>query len=110
MDANNSLFTYADIEGPNDYYDSTWTPVFYSDLLAQAEPDVLQACTPEGATEPLQQCVFDAVATGDIGVGMATMDTLNENTIAMTESSEQAHLIHPSQTHTCRSYLNLINA
>ena len=56
--------------------------------------DVAEACTPEGATEPQQQCVFDAVATGDISVGVASMDTLTENTIAMTESSEHMHSLH----------------
>lgn len=87
-DTDDSLFTYSDGRGPLDYHDSDWLPAFTSDLIASAGDDVIAACTPAGASEPLEQCVFDAVATGDINIGMATMDTLDENTLAMTESSE----------------------
>ena len=70
------------------YHDSQWMPAFTDDILNQASPQVMADCTPAGASEPIQQCVFDAVATGDVSIGMATANTLNENTLAMEESSE----------------------
>ena len=89
--ADESLFKYEDNQGPTDNQNPSWTPLFLSDL--EPGDDVVQACTPEGASEPQPQCVFDATATGDISIGVATMDTLTENTVAMTESSEYALLI-----------------
>lgn len=86
----NSLFTYAADEGPMTYHDPQWMPAFTDDILNQASPQVLADCTPAGASEPIQQCVFDAVATGDVSIGMATANTLNENTLAMEESSESS--------------------
>ena len=83
-----SLFTYPGGQGPLDYHNSSWAPASLSEVLELASQEVKDSCTPEGSTEPLPQCVFDATATGDISVGMATMDTLNENIVAMVESSE----------------------
>ena len=83
-----SLFHYEAGKGPLDHHDSTWQPIFTSEIMEEASEEVLAACTPEGASQPLQQCVFDATATGNINVGVATADTLAMNTMAMMESSE----------------------
>ena len=83
-----SLFTYELDKGPLDFHDSDWMPTFTDDIISEASDEVKAACTPPGASEPLQQCLFDAVATGDVSVGMATANTLNENTQAMEESSK----------------------
>ena len=82
-----SLFRYEPGEGPQSYHDSTWMPDFTATVVDQATDDVIAACTPAGATEPVAQCVFDATATGDVSIGMATTDTLNENNLAVMESS-----------------------
>ena len=101
MTLGDSLFSYEDGKGPADFYNESWVPSFTSDVLNSATPAVQDSCTPEGASQPLEQCVFDAVVTGDISVGMATMDTLNENMLAMAESSEfsiPSHITHHNIT------------
>ena len=87
---NISLFTYPDGKGPLDYHNSSWEPAFLSDILNSADSEVLNACTLTGGSSPNEQCVFDAIETGDISIGIATMDTLSENMQAMTESSKFA--------------------
>ena len=100
-----SLFSYEMGKGPMNYHNTSWQPVFTSQIMAEASDEVLAACTPEGATQPLQQCVFDATATNNVDVGMATTNTLAENTVAMMESSElleiypQVSLFHTHHTH-----------
>ena len=69
------------------YQNSEWAPTFTADIEAAASDEAKAACTPAGATQPVTQCLFDAVATGNISVGMATTNTLNENNLAMEESS-----------------------
>ena len=82
-----SLFTYPDGMDSEDYYNSSWQPQFLSNILQSADQETLDRCTPAGGTEPLAQCVFDATETGDINIGMATVDTNNENILANMESS-----------------------
>ena len=83
-----SFFNHPEGEGPLDFHDSSWVPAFTSDVLASADQAVIDSCTPDGATQPVEQCVFDAEQTNDINIGMATLNTLNDNNLAMAESSE----------------------
>ena len=87
-EGDDSLFNYPGGEGPLDFHDPSWVPAFSSEVLASADDAVIDSCTPEGASQPVEQCVFDAEQTNDINIGMATLNTLNDNNLAMTESSE----------------------
>ncbi|CAI8034372.1 Mucin-like protein (Fragment) [Geodia barretti] len=91
-----SLFRYAEDEGPMTYQNSEWAPTFTADIEAAASDEAKAACTPAGATQPVTQCLFDAVATGNISVGMATTNTLNENNLAMEESTNMPPVITSS--------------
>ena len=87
-EVDDSLFYYPDGESPLDFHDPSWVPAFSSDVLDSADDAVIDSCTPEGATQPVEQCVFDAEQTNNINIGMATLNTLNDNNLAMAESSE----------------------
>ena len=90
MITDESFFNHQEGEGPLDFHDSSWVPAFTSDVLASADAAVLESCTPDGATQPVEQCVFDAEQTNDISIGRATLNTINDNNLAMAESSEWA--------------------
>ena len=59
-------------------------PPFLSDVVASASADIISSCTGN------EQCIFDAVQTGDPNIGMGTLDTVtnnNEDVVVASKSS-----------------------
>ena len=68
-----SLFTYPEGRTYLDYAHPDHIPVFPDEAIARATPEVLAACGTN------VECIFDAVETGDISVGVETMTTIGAN-------------------------------
>ncbi len=71
LTADESLFTYPDGMTVADYAFPDHVPPYLDEVLAAATPEVLSAC---GANK---MCIYDAVETNDIAIGLDTMETVN---------------------------------
>ena len=68
-----SLFTYPDGQTYLNYSHPDHIPVFPDEAIDKATDEVLAACGTN------KECIFDAVETGDISVGVETMATIVVN-------------------------------
>ena len=68
-----SLFTYPDGQTYLNYSHPDHIPVFPDEAIDKASDEVLAACGTN------KECIFDAVETGDISVGVKTMATIEVN-------------------------------
>ena len=65
----------------NDGY-QTYVPLFTEDVLSNTSDSILQACN----NDP--KCVYDYTATGNMEVGLSTLDTAVKNDDIVTQISE----------------------
>ena len=77
-----SLFTYPEGRTYLDYAHPDHVPVSPDEVVAIATPEVLAACGTN------KECIFDAVETGDISVGLETMGTIETNLADEAEACE----------------------
>ena len=82
LQPNESLFRYPPGQTANDYAHRDHVPVFLQDVANGADPQVVAACGGD------RLCIFDALQTGNINIGVATMSTNQDNTVAYEEASE----------------------
>ena len=68
-----SLFTYPVGTSFIDYTFPDHIAPLLSDVVASAPASVVEMCN----SNP--QCIFDAVQTGDLAIGMGTLDTIDSN-------------------------------
>ena len=62
--------------------DDTWTPSFFDETVSNASSVIVDACKGD------QQCIYDYAATGNVAIGIGTMETNEDFDTAVTESSE----------------------
>ncbi len=65
------MFTYPDGMSTDDYQFPDHNPRFLDEVVAIATPDILLAC---GGNK---MCIYDAVETGNIDVGLDTMEIID---------------------------------
>lgn len=82
LQSGESLFQYPAGQTANDYAHPDHVPVFLQDIVNGADPQVVAACGSDSL------CIFDAVQTGNTSIGIATMNTNQDNTVAYQEASE----------------------
>lgn len=82
LQSGESLFQYPAGQTADDYAHPDHVPVFLQDIVNGADPQVVAACGSDSL------CIFDAVQTGNTSIGIATMNTNQDNTVAYQEASE----------------------
>ena len=82
LQPNESLFQYPAGQTVDDFAHPDHVPVFLQDIANGADPQVVVACGNDSL------CIFDAVQTGNTNIGIATMITNQDNTVAYQEASE----------------------
>ena len=61
-----SLFTYPEGMGPEDFSFPNHVPRFLDEVVAEASQDVMDACDGD------LMCIFDAIQTGNTAIGLMT--------------------------------------
>lgn len=77
-----SLFRYPPGQTAADFSYPNHMPDFLQDVVDSASPQLVAACS----SDP--RCIYDTVQTGDQNIGLATMDTNQDNTMAYQEACE----------------------
>ena len=67
------MFTYPPGMSSVDFSFPDHIPLFVNEVFGDASPEVLDACGDN------IQCIFDATQTGDVNIGLVTMQTDGEN-------------------------------
>lgn len=78
-----SLFTYPEESTTADYQFPNHMPVFLTNVLATAPQDVLDACGDNN------DCIFDAIQTGDINIGIQTMSSNQQNLVEQEQGGKK---------------------
>ena len=76
--ANESLFTYENGESVNTFSDPGHIPPFLDDILLDSNLTLFTTCMNSA------ECVFDTMQTGNISIGLATLET-HSVTLAIAE-------------------------
>ena len=83
IDELESLFTYPPGQSHSSFAnDAIWYPTFLDAIVSTASNDILAACNGD------QQCIFDYATTGNVAIGVSTMETNQDFSTSMAESSE----------------------
>lgn len=77
-----SLFTYPNGTSFSDYYFPDFVPPYLQEVVNNAPPDIVNMCSGN------QQCIFDAVETGDNNIGMGTSNVMDSNNMDVSQASE----------------------
>ena len=73
ISAQDSFFTYPEGMSAADYSFPNHEPIFADEAADSVPQDVLDACGDN------QECIFDAIQTGNLEIGMETLTTNNGN-------------------------------
>ena len=75
-----SLFTYPDGLSATNFSHPEHIPNFLDEVVSSATDEIRSACNDN------PQCIFDATETGDLAVGMATLQTSTSNIISFAQA------------------------
>ena len=75
-----SLFTYPDGLSATNFSHPEHIPNFLDEVVSSTTDEIRSACNDN------TQCIFDATETGDLAVGMATLQTSTSNTISFAQA------------------------
>ena len=73
MSDEESLFTYPPGQTAADFSVPNHEPAFVEDVVGRAQPEVVDAC---GGNV---RCIFDATETGNLAIGLSTLETEETN-------------------------------
>lgn len=75
IEPDDSLFTYPDGTTAQDFQHPDHMPVFLDDVLANAPQHINDTCNNN------TDCIFDAIQTGDLSMGLQTMASNQQNKV-----------------------------
>ncbi|XP_064388044.1 uncharacterized protein LOC135336225 isoform X3 [Halichondria panicea] len=87
ISAQDSFFTYPEGMSAADYSFPNHEPIFADEAADSVPQDVLDACGDN------QECIFDAIQTGNLEIGMETLTTNNGNIDDQNQASNSPPLI-----------------